>query len=120
MLIQRVFVSLAIVTGILAEYLDAPQGPADYSYVGPLIDSDTAYTKEQVDQVHQASNDAVYMAKTACNAEKNSTFDTVFQKYFDIKDRDFVISKWLTEQSIHNRTNPTDPTIRRPKPTSEP
>ena len=77
----------------LNDHSNGPQGATDYSYVGPLIDDSTGFSKDQIDQVQQANSDAVRFCQTAIEAKGNETFNHVFQKYFHIDDRDFVVSK---------------------------
>lgn len=93
MFLKYILASLAMATSVLTTLLDQPLGANDYTYVGPFIDANTGYSSEQVDQLHQASNDAAHSCRTAVNVKGNETFDRVFKKYFHIEDRDFVVSK---------------------------
>ena len=101
MLAKHIFASLTIATVTALGYLvDASKGPNDFTYVGPNIADSNGYTQVQIDQIHSASNDAVYFSKlvldSAGNATlANATFDRVFKRYFDPKDRDFVLSKFI-------------------------
>lgn len=99
MLTKYIFASLAISTVTALGYLvDAPKGPNDFTYVGPNIADSNGYTQVQIDQVHSASNDAVYFSKLVLDSAgdaplTNATFDRVFNRYFDAKDRDFVLGE---------------------------
>lgn len=93
MLIKHISACLAMTAGVLTTIVNGPEGVTDYSYVGPLIDDSTGFSKDQIDQVQQANSDAVRFCQTAVEAKGTETFNHVFQRYFHIDDRDFVVSK---------------------------
>lgn len=65
------------------------------------------YTKQQITQIKQGHADAIKMASTAVTWSKSSErFDPIFNKYFNIQDRDAVVGKdcpwsWVADNNRH-------------------
>jgi hypothetical protein len=75
-----------------------------YRYPVPKTDVDNTYPAEQMDQFLEGHVDALQLCRVVIKqSTKNPTgFDKVFREYFALKDRELVISKFVSETKTQN------------------
>jgi hypothetical protein len=97
MLLKLIIFLVAMATGILASPLNMTVSQSLHKRLnrrpGPDVEL-AAYTKVQIDQIKHAHKDAVLLAsKVVSSSATPDVFDPIFKKYFNIADRDGVLSK---------------------------